>query len=178
MNYELFQTICESCYITRKEVEETYNKNPKKPWACDYCEHERITDAHNFLEGLFQDEEIDLRQISGYISEYRKKNKSIKGYFWGTMGNLSVTIAKTAANSFIKYAKLLPDVEINLEEIMKEKPSPYGAMTSPNFCRKPDGDFEIEGTHSADYEAASMMYEGNLLALMIAREYNFEEYLP
>jgi len=51
-------------------------------------------------------------------------------------------------------------------------------MEFPTFVEKPKEGLVVEGAHTADHEAASMMYNGNLLALLISREYEFEEGIP
>ena len=184
MSYSTFQELCGACYISRRDIEEEYNTNMNKPWFSrdfDYTEDKRSNDVNKFLDELFQnDKELDLEQLSSGISRFKEKIKEVRGPIWSTIGNVSAAIARAASESFKKYCELLPErPDIDLEEILKQiKPSPYGNMQFPNFIEKPDGGFATKGTHPADYEAICMMYDGNLLALLIAREYDFEQYMP
>ncbi len=193
MEYDLFQEICAALYITRTAVAEEYESNIGNPWSVDYdsLERERERDAGTLLDFLFENnEEINLEQITGRIKGYKEKLKKVRGPVWGTIGNTSVAISQVAATKFEEYLALLPEQDFNLEDLEKireqgrekitqqGKRPPYGNMDFPNFVEKPEGGFTTEGTHPADHEAAAMMYRGNLLALLIAREYDFEQYLP
>lgn len=182
MSYKEFQELVSACYISRVSVEEKYNANPSKPWSysywTDYTDEKRNIDASNFLDYLFEDEkEVDLEKISSNISSYKEKIKKTKGPIWSVIGNINVTIAKSASESFRQYYDLLP--EINIKDILKNgKDCPYGKMEFPNFIKETDNKSYFEGTHDADHEAGASMYGGDLLALVIAREYDFEELLP
>lgn len=185
MNYEKFQELCEACYVAREVVEEIYGASPDKPWSSgnDYAEDNRVTDATHFFNEVFGvDGELDMTQLSSRVATYRERlqNEGIKGGIWATIGNIRTAIAKAAAKTFIAYLEVLPDQpQLDAEQIREQgKPSPYGNMQFPNFVQKPDGGFTMEGTHPADHEAAEMMYDGNYLALLIAREYDMEDCLP
>jgi len=103
-----------------------------------------------------------------------------KGPIWSTIGNIRAATAKAAADSFRRYKDLLPEPpQLDAEEIRTGgKPSPYGNMRFPNFVEKPEGGFAVEGNIPADHEAVSMMYNGDVLALLIARAYDTEEMMP
>tara|TARA_Y100000310_G_C20397027_1_gene675584 strand:+ start:186 stop:749 length:564 start_codon:yes stop_codon:yes gene_type:complete len=184
MSYSRFQEISGACYVSRTDIEEKYKANPTEPWSVDgkeYNKERRESDASSFLDDLFLDEnELDLEQISSGISKYREKMRDVRGPIWSTIGNVKVAVAKAASDSFAQYHFVLPEEpEIDFDVVRDEgKPSPYGDMTFPNFVEKPGEGFIVDGYHPADYQAAAQMYEGNLLALLLAREYDFEETMP
>lgn len=187
MSHSTFKELCEACYVTREDIEAMYMQNPTEPWSVEdtYTEDDRKADAESFLDTVFGSEgELNLPQLSQRMEETRRRmmEKTLTSSIWGTIGNIQSAIARTAANAFREYMQILPDAPLlSLEQLRKEgKPSPYREdMQFPNFVEKPDGSVGFDGTtHSADEAAAGMMYAGDMLALLIAREYEFEDRMP
>jgi len=180
MNYQRFIELCKYCYVSRKDVEYEYNLSPNNPWSSinrpEYTNSKRENNAKEILDKLFQEEELSIEDLS--INIYIEKN-NLKRLFkndpiWSTFGNIKVAIAKSYANCFIKNLEVLSE-ELDIEEIRKNgKTSPYGNMKFPII----DKNLNEELEESADYTSADMMYNGNLLAMLIAREYAFEELMP
>jgi len=179
MSYSEFQDLLSACYLSRREIEDEFKLNPEKPHSYNLPFNDKDMNAYatNFLDELFRDEnELDLEQISSRISEY-KKDLTVKLNTWFTITNINVAIAKAASYSFGQYCDLMPEgPEFNLREILlKEgKPSPYGDSKVPKLCKNTEGGQPIEGP-PADYVAVRDIYDNNMLALLIAREYEFEE---
>lgn len=186
MSYREFQGLCEACFVTRSDVEETYEAHPHGPWSSDsddYTNDKREEDTEHFLNAIFGAEgELDLQQLSTRIAARQQRliSENAKGGIWATIGNIRTAIAKVASTAFCRYLELLPDPpRLDIEEIRNQgKPSPYGDMEFPTFVKKKGGGITRKGNHPADHEAAAAMYDGNLLALLIAREYDFEEHMP
>ncbi len=186
MSYAQFQELCEACYVTKEALEDKYNADPTHPWSPgtgDYTPDLRQRDAGNFLNEVFgEDDELDLSELSLRIKAYRERMQSEhpKGPIWSTIGNIRVATSKAAADALRLYMDVLSEApELTLEEIRTQgKPTPYGEMRFATFVKKLDGSITPDGAHPADYEAAGTMYDGDLLALLIAREYDIEDYLP
>jgi hypothetical protein len=185
MSFAAFLELCGACYVSREDVEVIYNANPNNPWSSgsdDYTNHFRQIDATNFLNDIFMKDELDLFELSERINAYRQKliDKKVEGPIWSTIGNIRSAAARAAAESFRKYVRVLPDpLELSAEDIRSSgKPSPYRNMQIPVFDFKPEGGLIKKNKQHADYQAAVEMYHGDFLALLIAREYDIEEYMP
>lgn len=184
MSFAAFQELCGACYVSRGDVEEIYNANPHEPLSGrdDYTDAAQRTDAATFLNAIFTEGELDIAKLCANINKYRQRliEEEVHGSMWATIGNIRSAVAKAAAKAFRTYAEVLPEQPtLEAEEIrMGGKPSPYRDMQMPFFEIKPGGGVKKKGKRHADYQAAAEMYDGDLLALLIAREYDIEEYMP
>lgn len=185
MSFVEFQELCGACYVSREDVEAKYNANPHEPWSSgsdDYSDTVRQADAASFLSEIFTEDELDLSNLSARINKYRQRliDNKVQGPIWSTIGNIRAAAARAAAEAFRKYVEVLPEPPgFDAEEIRKSgKPSPYRDMQMPVLETKPGGDIVMKGERHADYQAAAEMYDRDFLALLIAREYDIEEYMP
>jgi hypothetical protein len=183
MRFAEFQKLVSELSLARETVEATYQKDPLNPWSYRegaYPENLRVLDAHNILDSVFfEDRELDVDELSLRLNDVRQDfiDKKREGEIWSTMGNLRVSIAIAAAEEFqnrMNLSNLESDTTVG--EIIGCLPeSPYNGLMFPSRESGEDGEIRAR---SADEVAAVEIYRGNLLALLIARYKDIEEYLP
>lgn len=185
MSFSKFQELCDACYVTRTDLETEFDAHPRSPWVYrdEYADETLQADAESLMENIFRDEtELDLRSLSERINAYHQDIVVRGGYgpVFATIGNIRASAARAASDAFRKYLDVLPDPPVfNPEDLrFNGKASPYGDMQFQTHIQNTvDGGWTVD-THHADYEAACMMYRGDFLALLIAREYDIEEKMP
>lgn len=162
--------------------------NPEYPWKTQvegYDARAQTRDTGRMLRKIFDgEEELSIADVAHRIIDFRQSLEEPSLGLRGNVGNIRIATARAAADAFRQYMDLqLPasedadDSPLDVDRIRREgKPSPYGKrlMVVPD---KRCGPKKTGTLHSVDYTAAIHLYKRDILALLIAREYDFEDYL-
>jgi hypothetical protein len=180
MSFQEFTGLCDTLMVGRGEIENAYQqKNLDAPFCSDdanYDQSLRELVAQSVFEGIFgKDGDLDLEDLSLRIKKNRqamvnsKKHKD-RSPVWSTVDNISVAAAKAAAEeSRIQMDSVLVNPpEIDLIECSRAMKIPYAPVRTEL----------LKGYGSVDEVALYIMYKENIVAMLIARHYDFEQLLP